>query len=468
MWSPGQLTRTQSNHSVALSIASMTSSASSQNSLSSFQGASATPDTHFSEHDMHEQHPDYEREREVVLNDSLREKQGFSQSPAPQGLRTKELSQQFEQIRQQQQQRQPPPPPIQQPAAFNLDEVMPDMWDLKKKKSLTLNSKEHFLVAAKSHRDLHQTLEMQRRLSESVASEDSHATLADEQSDGDDAHDMDMDLKTPTVPRMSASIDSPIDFQAAGPMSKLLHSLLQRVANVERAQPTIMAEDHTSLQDRIVELERENSSMLRSYNDLLALRNDDLMNLIKIRGLLADERHEHAAMRRLRDEDLENVLILREKLAKDTWSGKLQNSTPSASPQMERRNTVNNRNSRPVSDDLWQQAKTAAMEQRVLELEKANAELRAAAVATPATVPTAGHPMAPIFSGGGELMTRVETMFEDSLRQREKMASKVQQLRSEKEQLQKEVHTLEDRNGELEVLVERLKRSVNVSVKSMT
>ena len=345
-----------------------------------------------------------------------------------------------------------------QPVAFNLDEI--PLWK-SRSRTLTLNSKEHFLVAAKQHREVHHHLEIQRSRSESVTSEDSHATLAEEEERAEE-REMEMDLKTPTVHRMKFPDADEVGLATAGPMSQLLHSLLLRVADAERAQPTVMAEDYKGLQSRMAEVERENQTILKSHNDLLALRNDDLTNLIKVRGLLAEERREHTAMRKLRDDDLENVLMLRDKLAKATWSGKMQVSTP----QPERRSYLSGsmtptqphpfRISRSDSDDLWKQAKTAAMEQRILELEKANAELRAAQSASAQTVASTGS--------SDNLLNRVEGMFEDSLRQREKMATRVQQLRSEKDVLQKEVAGLEDRNSDLEAMVERMKRNTSVGV----
>ena len=105
-----------------------------------------------------------------------------------------------------------------------------------------LNSKEHFLVAAKQHKELRHSLDMQRQSSDSGGSDDTHATLAEEQQD--DLHEVDMDLKTPTIPRRQFSEDVDAAFQPSGPMSQLLHSLLMRVADVERAQPTVMAEQY--------------------------------------------------------------------------------------------------------------------------------------------------------------------------------------------------------------------------------
>ncbi|KIW86499.1 hypothetical protein Z517_01897 [Fonsecaea pedrosoi CBS 271.37] len=352
-------------------------------------------------------------------------------------------------------------PQLQHQAVSFDPEDMP-LWQ-PKKRTLTLNSHEHFLVAAKQHREVHQNLEMQRKRSESVATDDSHATLAEDASTTDQA---DMDLKTPTVAGLKLPnetedqlvSDPSSSLETAGPMSNLLRSILIRVVDVERSHPTIMSNDYNELQTRLTELERENQNILRNHADLLSLRNEDLSNLIKVRDMLAEERRGHAAIKKLRDEDLENVLMLRGKLAKATWAGRLQTSQP-----QDRRSILGGgsitptlqRTSRPESDDLWQQARTAAMEQRVLELEKANTELRTRSI----TAPSVGTlPVAHGATGGDLPWSRVEAMFEDSLKHREKMATKVQQLRSEKEALQKEVATLEDRNAELEALVERLKR----------
>lgn len=252
-----------------------------------------------------------------------------------------------------------------------------------------------------------------------------------------------MDLKTPTV-RAGMVVESmdpddepeKKDWEPAGPMQHLLQSLLRKVTDVERGRPTVMAEDYEKLQKRASALESD-------YTALLAIRNEDLVNLIKVRDVLADERREHAAIRKLRDEDLHNVLVLREKLAEATWS-RPQQGRPSVMTSL----TPITRMSRSDGDDLWQQARTAAMEQRILELEKANKVLRAESL-------TGG-------SGTGDVLSRMEMMFEDALKQREKIATRLQQLRSEKEVLQKEVALLEDRNGELEALVERLQRTVRV------
>lgn len=90
------------------------------------------------------------------------------------------------------------------------------------------------------------------------------------------------------------------------------------------------------------------------------------------------------------------------------------------------------------------------MEHRILELEAANKEL-------------SEHATKGSVSGDvSTMMTRMETIFDESMKHREKMATKMQQLRSEKEALQKEVGLLEDRNAELESVIGRMQRNLGI------
>jgi len=285
------------------------------------------------------------------------------------------------------------------------------------------------------------TPELHRR--DSMSTEASNSTLA-----MDAPHD-ELDPKTPTVreiprgrsPSLSdASSDAQLD-HVAGPMEQLLQSLLRKVTEAERSRPTIMAEDYAKLQARVDALEGEKKAWESRYQAYFEVRDQDLTNILKLRTMLADERREHTAVRKLREEDLENLLSVREKLAQALWS-KPQPRRPTST-------LLSARQSRTEGDDLWQAAKTAAMEHRLLELEAANKELRE-------QVATGGS------SDASKMMSRMENMFEDGLKQREKMASKVQQLRSEKEALQKEVAVLEDRTTELEGVIERLQRNCGV------
>jgi DNA repair exonuclease SbcCD ATPase subunit len=262
---------------------------------------------------------------------------------------------------------------------------------------------------------------------------------------------------------------------AAGTMTDLLQTLLAKVSTLERRQPTVMAEEYSSLQIRFRDLEKEHKSRTQDYLDLLVLRNGDLENLIKVRDLLAKERRAHDEMKILRDEDLSNVLDLREKLASATWAASRPGMPGSMSPNGHSYSTSGAKLSMKQSDYLWQVARTAAMEQRVLELESANKDLRTqlqSGLTMPSssqmTVATASLAMVPATTAAvnmgtdNHFVSRIETMFEDSLRQREKVATKIQTLRSEKDGLLKVVASLEDRNSELESLVERLQRNLRV------
>ena len=258
---------------------------------------------------------------------------------------------------------------------------------------------------------------------ESVNSE--HSTLAYEP----ETH---LDLKTPTVmdPTFALKAQHAANTHV-GPLEQQLLSLMSKVALIERAQPTVMAEDYQELSAKVAALEAEKATWQQRHEALYTLRDEDLANLIKVRCLLADERREHTAIRKLRDDDLHNVIELRNKLAQATWT----------KPEGWQRSA---RQSRNEGHDLWQAAKMAAMEQRVLELEKHNEELIAHA--------------APSHSSNGNDFLKLELLLEENLRYREKMAMKVQTLRSEKEALQKDLARLEDANGELEAKFERLQR----------
>lgn len=260
-------------------------------------------------------------------------------------------------------------------------------------------------------------------------------------------HEEEMNLKTPTEPKdfidsttISTAPDdaseTPAPRMPAGPMEQLLRSLLRKVADAERSRPTIMTAEYEIVQQRVTKLEAENKTHAANYEALMAIRCEDLENLIKIRDQLAKERHEHDATKALREDDLANVYTLRDKLAQMTW----------AQPRSTSVGRMSIRQSRTEGDDLWQVAKTAALEHRIVELEQANKALQAR-VST---------------SGPSEMMSRVELMFEESLKYREKMASKIQQLRSEKEALQKEVSAQDDRNTELEVFTQKLQRNVRL------
>ncbi|EXJ92786.1 hypothetical protein A1O3_01338 [Capronia epimyces CBS 606.96] len=247
-----------------------------------------------------------------------------------------------------------------------------------------------------------------------------------------------------------------------------------------------MAEDYARLQRQVQKLEAEKHSWAEKYQAYFDVRDQDLTNLLRVRELLAQERREHTAIRQLRDEDLANVLMLREKLAQATWSQSrsrsrsAQNQYPTwGSPSAPAPASVPARpQSRTEGDHLWREAKAAAMEHRILELEAANHELRARVKMQTETAATEAdrdrntdkdistqstNTDTKRDTDAGILM-RIQAMFEDSLRHREKMATRIQQLRSEKEALHKEMAGLEDRNLKLEGVVDRLKLQRSIAL----
>lgn len=183
------------------------------------------------------------------------------------------------------------------------------------------------------------------------------------------------ELEIPQPPRIPGSLESE------------LLGLISKVARLEEGNPTAIFsnDEYLALQERVKALEAEKATWASRHEALFALRDDDVANVIKLRVVLAEERREHAAIRKLRDDDLVNVIKLREQLADKTWKeeksvsqspGGIESRTgtstpPSASGRpksvlLERRSTAT---------DMWQAAKMAAMEQRALELEHANADL---------------------------------------------------------------------------------------------
>lgn len=172
-----------------------------------------------------------------------------------------------------------------------------------------------------------------------------------------------------------------------GPLSTQLNTLLSQITILESSTPSVMASDYTTLQNRLSSLEAKNATLLSNREALFSLRDEDVSNLIKVRTLLAQERRALESLRKLRDDDLQNVIELRNKLAQATWTNHSRSASPSVSAgsvnhrRMEKAQSLSasvsaSSSSLNQSNDLWQTAKTAALEQKVLELESANADLR--------------------------------------------------------------------------------------------
>jgi hypothetical protein len=92
--------------------------------------------------------------------------------------------------------------------------------------------------------------------------------------------------------------------------------------------------------------------------------------------MLAKARRELEATKALRDEDLNNVLIVRAKLAEKTRElDRLQAQTGQTGRTSPIRGRPASYLERRGTSDLFVAAKTAALEQRALELEKRNSDL---------------------------------------------------------------------------------------------
>lgn len=296
------------------------------------------------------------------------------------------------------------------------------------------------------------------------------------------SEDFEYPEKTPTsVPRKvkidmtnseASHIPGPLEMQLASLMSKLIH--------IEQANPVaaVTPEDFAEMSKELKALREEKKTWTKRHEAIWALRDEDVENNIKIRGMLAKARRELEGMTKLRDEDLVNVQVVRIKLAEATRQlerERSQNgrSSPSrgrpGSMMMERRGTM----------DLFAAAKAAALEQRAMELEKRNQDLLAqietlkgganiddlnrmtahqawkdtvsgleskvkskdAEIARLRSGDMSGSSSAP--SGTGVDFARIEALHEEHSNYREKVGGKMQALRSEKEQLEKENHALE-------------------------
>lgn len=326
---------------------------------------------------------------------------------------------------------------------------------------------------------------------------------------GGEEQDLDYPEKTPTsLPRKATTLPKVGDDDEPsspappphipGPLESQLASLMSKLIFMERENPAVSVtpDDYKELTSELKALREEKKTWQKRHEALFALRDEDVENNIKIRGMLAKARRELEGMTKLRDEDLVNVQVVRSKLAEATRElDRLRTQGGRASPSrggrppsmfMERRGTV----------DLFAAAKAAALEQRALELEKHNADLLSQIEtlkgganiddlnrmtahkawkdtvgdleaklkvkdAEIARLRTSGV-VAPTGSGTGMEWHRVEAIHEEHASYREKVGGRMQQLRSEKEQLQRDLHRKEDENHALEAKVQSLQRRVSL------
>ncbi|KAF2709598.1 hypothetical protein K504DRAFT_467566 [Pleomassaria siparia CBS 279.74] len=301
----------------------------------------------------------------------------------------------------------------------------------------------------------------------------------------------------------SAPAPAPVSHHVPGPLESQLAALMTKLVFMERENPVVSVtpDDYNEMKARLQALEAEKKTWHKRHEALYALRDEDVENNIKIRGMLAKARRDLEAMTKLRDEDLVNVQVVRSKLSDATRQlERQQGQSGRASPQktrpgsmiMERRGTL----------DLFAVAKAAALEQRALELEKRNGDLmgqleslkggssiddlnrmtahkawkdtvtdmefklkakdaeiyklRTNAVSTTSM---SAAPSGPVPAADWH---RLDAVHEEHASYREKVGGRMQALRSEKETLQKELHRKEDENYALEAKVQSLQRRLNM------
>lgn len=290
----------------------------------------------------------------------------------------------------------------------------------------------------------------------------------------------------PMSPAPAPHVPGPLESQLAALMSKLIY--------IERSDPVAAVEpaEYREMKARLKALEEEKQQLWKRHTAIWTLRDEDLENNIKIRGLLAKKDRELEAMTALRDEDLVNVQTVRNKLSDKTREvERLQSQAGTRSPTRGRPGSFIERR---ATNDLFAAAKSAALEQRVIELEKRNSDLvtqvetlRGGASIDDLNRMTAHQAwkdhvadleaqlkakdaeLAKRLSGSvteakptASEWSRIEAIVQEHGAYRENVGGKLQALRSEKEALQKLLHAKEDECHSLELSVQSLRRRAMV------
>lgn len=313
-----------------------------------------------------------------------------------------------------------------------------------------------------------------------------------------------------------------------GPLELQLQALMSKIIHIEQEDPvaSVTPEEYQALQSRLTLLEEDKKTWYFRHEALFALRDEDVENLISVRDMLATSRRDLEAITKLRDQDLINLQDVRLKLAeaiKKLEKLEVQPQSGKGSPTSIKGRPSSSLLERRDTTDLFAAAKAAALEQRALELEKRDEDLLAQLDLAKAALPPApqaqtqarqsqnnievlSHDVAhkackgteanlnaklkvrdteiAILKAGsstkptiaapitaGPLVPvantydwhRVEALHEEHASYREKVGGRMQRLRAEKEDLQKELHRKEDDCHALEVKVQSLQRRVPVT-----
>ncbi|EOA81234.1 uncharacterized protein SETTUDRAFT_174014 [Exserohilum turcica Et28A] len=305
--------------------------------------------------------------------------------------------------------------------------------------------------------------------------------------------------KTPvqTVIKMSLTGTEPASPAPAphipGPLESQLAALMSKLIQIEQSNPaaSVTPEEFSEMKNRLKALEDEKKVWWKRHEAIWALRDEDVENNIKIRGMLAAARRELDATKKLRDEDLQNVQIVRFKLAEKTRElDRVQAQTGRSSPS---RTRISSFIERRDTTDLFTAAKVAALEQRALELERRNSDLmeqlgsqntslddlnrttahqawRATVADLEAKLQAKDAEIQRLRSSAGDAPAggvqmdwyRIEALLEEHASYREGIGGKLQALRSEKEILMRDLHRKENECQGLELKVQMLQRRANV------
>jgi hypothetical protein len=202
-----------------------------------------------------------------------------------------------------------------------------------------------------------------------------------------------------------------------GPLELQLQALMSKLIFMEQENPTISItpSEHQALQSRVQILEAEKISWRARHEALFALRDEDVANTIKLRGILAKTRRDLEGLTKLRDDDLVNLQAVRGKLAEATRKLERFETASSGSIGGSGRGSPTSTRGRPSSlllerrdtTDLFAVAKAAALEQRTLELEKRNEDLLAQVKVLKASSSATPNPEDPEGNTGIDELNRV-------------------------------------------------------------
>ncbi|KAH7381650.1 hypothetical protein BKA66DRAFT_419104 [Pyrenochaeta sp. MPI-SDFR-AT-0127] len=383
------------------------------------------------------------------------------------------------------------------------DSTMPAMWQLQRQQSVSVPTAVNKELASESEHSISidsSLLKLQHQDRQRPAEHliDDDATSRSSTLDGNEEglgypEKTIKPISTVVIESTNSEPTSPIPApHKPGPLESQLASLMSKLIYLEHMNPTVSVQpkEYEETQARLKALDEEKKGWWKRHEAIWALRDEDVENNIKIRGMLAKCRRELEATQILRNEDLLNVQTVRSKLAEKTRElERLQAQNGRASPSRGRPGSVFERRG---TTDLFTAAKIAALEQRALELEKRNSDLVTQLESSKGGMDiddlnrVTAHKawkdtvddletklkakdaeiarLQPNGVSAGTSMDwyRIEALLEEHASYREAVGGKLQALRSEKETLQRDLHRKENECQAMELKVQILQRRVSV------